>query len=107
MTATGDWTLHYNWGNTNNFAQTPITLKGDGTFSGPETGEWYEHDGRILLSFDAGPAKYGGAISDKVGSGAMSTFGTLTGTWYLTKQGVVGATAAKLSHGVDAAGNRH
>jgi hypothetical protein len=106
MTATGDWTLHFNWGNTNNFAQVGISLGADGTLSGPAAGKWHEHDGRILLSFDTGPAKYGGAVSDKVSSGAMTTFGNLAGTWYMTKQGVVGA-ASELSNAVDAVGNAH
>lgn len=68
-------------------------------------------DGTLLLSFDNGPAKYGGTIAGNVGYGASSTFdGTANGCWYLTKQGTVGIhemapeeTAGHQSH--DAAGN--
>jgi len=107
MTTTGDWTLHFNWGNTDHFAQAKITLNGDGTFAGPGPGDWYQRDGRILLSFDTGPAKYGGTVTDKIGSGAMTTFAGLTGTWYMTKHGVLGATSSSPhSNGLDAAGNQ-
>ena len=38
MSATGAWVLHYSWGSTASYAQVPITLNGDGSFSGPEAG---------------------------------------------------------------------
>ncbi|WP_370949910.1 hypothetical protein AB5J62_20540 [Amycolatopsis sp. cg5] len=105
MSAVGDWTLHYSWGNTNNFGQTPLSLKSNGTFTGSLAGKWRQQDGTLLLSFDTGPAKYGGTVDASVASGAMSTFGGLAGTWYMLKQGVVGATAEVVGS-VDAAGNK-
>ncbi|HEY3710705.1 MAG TPA: glycoside hydrolase family 43 C-terminal domain-containing protein [Amycolatopsis sp.] len=107
MTTVGDWTLHYSWGNASNFAQTPISLKSDGTLSGPGAGSWRQQDGTLQLSFDTGPAKYGGTVDANVASGAMSTFAGLTGSWFMLKQGVVAsAKADKGRIAVDALGNR-
>jgi hypothetical protein len=107
MTTVGDWTLHYSWGNADNFAQTPISLKGDGTFSGPGPGSWRGQDGTIQLSFAGGPAKYGGTVDANVASGAMSTFAGLTGSWFMLKKGVVAETKTTAARGAtDAAGNR-
>jgi hypothetical protein len=86
MSAIGEWTLHYSWGNSTNFALTPVSLKGDGSFAGPEPGAWRQQDGTILLSFDGGPAKYGGRVDANVASGAMTTFSGLAGSWYMLKQ---------------------
>lgn len=107
MSATGAWVLHYSWGSTANYAQVPITLNGDGTFGGAETGKWRLRDGTLMLSFDGGPAKYGGTIDGHVASGAMSTFGGLNGSWYLVRQGTVGieAEAGDAEATADAAGN--
>jgi hypothetical protein len=103
MSFVGDWTLHFSWGNNTSFGQTPISLKSNGTFTGPGTGAWRQQDGTVLLSFDTGPAKYGGTVDANVASGAMSTFAGLAGIWYMLKQGVVGAV--EHSNRVDAAGN--
>jgi hypothetical protein len=106
MTLPGAWVLHYSWGCTPNYAQTNITLNNDGSFGGPLTGQWRLRDGTLMLSFDSGPAKYGGTIDGNVGSGAMSTFAGLNGCWYLVRQGTVGLDAAppaELEH--DAAGS--
>jgi hypothetical protein len=106
MSLPGAWVLHYSWGATSTYAQTTLTLKNDGTFSGAGNGKWRIRDGTLLLSFDGGPAKYGGTIDGSVGSGAMSTFAGLNGTWYLTRQGTVGvAGEAAASRTHDAAGN--
>jgi hypothetical protein len=79
-------------------------------FGGDFPGKWLQQDGTLLLSYDDGPARYGGTIDGNVGSGAMSTFTGSNGCWYLTKQGTVGivaATAAAPGHKqkYDAAGN--
>jgi hypothetical protein len=106
MSLPGVWTLHYSWGATSSYAQTALTFKPDGTFSGAGNGKWRQRDGTVLLSFDGGPAKYGGTVDGSVGSGAMSTFAGLAGTWYLTRQGIKGLEAeeaAQRTH--DAAGN--
>ena len=106
MSLPGAWVLHYSWGATSSYVQTTLTLKNDGTFNGAGNGKWRIRDGTLLLSFDAGPAKYGGTIDGSVGSGAMSTFAGLNGTWYLTRQGTTGVVAeAAAARTHDAAGN--
>ena len=77
----------------------------DGTFSGPGAGKWRLRDGTLQLSFDGGPAKYGGTIDGNVASGAMSTFSGLNGSWYLVRQGTVGIEPEAVDTTVDAAGN--
>jgi hypothetical protein len=108
MSVSGNWILHYSWSCTNNYTQSNITFNPGGVFAGSLSGKWVQQDGTLLLSFDTGPAKYGGTIDGNVGSGAMSTFAGLNGCWYLTKSGTVGvaaeAAAPKQSH--DAAGNK-
>jgi hypothetical protein len=47
-------------------------------------------DGSLLLSFNSGPAKYAGTVDGSVGTGEMSTFAGLDGSWYLTRRGIVG-----------------
>jgi Zn-dependent metalloprotease len=104
----GNWVLHFSWGPTANYTQSSIVFNSNGTFAGATTGKWQQQDGTLLLSFDTGPAKYGGTIDANIGSGAMSTFSGLNGCWYLTKAGTTGATVvqaaiAEQSH--DVAGN--
>jgi hypothetical protein len=108
MSISGNWTGHYSWSCSNTYGQFNITFNANGTFGGTLPGKWVQQDGTLLLSFDTGPAKYGGTIDGHVGSGAMSTFTGSNGCWYLTQQGIVGLAAAappahKQSH--DAAGN--
>jgi autotransporter translocation and assembly factor TamB len=93
MSATGAWDLHYSWGSTASYAQIGMTLNADGTFTGPGTGKWRLRDGTLQLSFDGGPAKYGGTIDG------------LNGSWYLVRQGTVGIEPEAVEATVDAAGN--
>ncbi|HVU90710.1 MAG TPA: M4 family metallopeptidase [Jatrophihabitans sp.] len=86
----GDWVLHYSWGSTTNYGQAPLTFNGDGSFSGAAAGQWRMRDGSLLLSFNTGPAKYAGTVDSNVGTGEMSTFSGLDGSWYLTRKGIVG-----------------
>jgi hypothetical protein len=86
----GDWVLHYSWGSTTNYGQAPLTFNGDGTFAGAAAGQWRMRDGSLLLSFNTGPAKYAGTVDSNVGTGEMSTFAGLDGSWYLTRRGIVG-----------------
>jgi hypothetical protein len=94
MSVSGNWILHFSWGCTNNYGQANITFNSDGTFSGSLPGKWVQQDGTLLLSFDTGPARYGGTVDGNVGSGASSTFAGLNGCWYLTKEGTMGIMAA-------------
>ncbi len=86
----GNWILHYSWGSTTNYGQAGITFNSDGSFSGSSAGQWRMRDGTILLSFNSGPAKYAGTVDVNVANGEMSTFAGLDGSWYLTRQGIVG-----------------
>jgi hypothetical protein len=95
MTVKDSWTLHYSWGGTQTYAQAPITFNADGTFAGAYTGKWRQTSGTVLLSFDGGPAKYGGTVNGSVGSGVMSTFGGLDGCWYLSEAGTTGILPAE------------
>ncbi|HEY0689978.1 MAG TPA: hypothetical protein VGD71_13175 [Kribbella sp.] len=90
MMMTGNWVLHYSWGATSVYGQTPLTFNADGTFGGSYSGKWRKQSGTVMLSFDGGPAKYGGTVNGNVGSGAMSTFAGLDGCWYLSMQGTSG-----------------
>jgi hypothetical protein len=87
-----------------------LTFNSNGTFSGGAAGKWQQQDGTILLSFDAGPAKYAGTLDGNIGSGAMSTFSGLDGCWHLSKQGTTGLAAVMAAASqpgpIDAAGNR-
>ena len=105
MNMTGNWVLHYTWGNPDNYSQTNVTFNNNGTFSGPGTGQWRQQDGTLMLSFDSGPAKYGGTVDGNVGSGAMSTFAGLNGCWYLVKQGTSGIKGEAAAPSHDALGN--
>jgi len=111
MSVSGNWVAHYSWGCTNSYSQFSIVFNTGGTFGGTFSGKWVQQDGTILLSFNSGPAKYGGTVDGNVGSGAMSTFAGLNGCWYLSKQGTVGiaaatAEAAEHQQTHDAAGNK-
>jgi hypothetical protein len=90
MTISGSWTLHFSWGGTGSYAQTGLTFNPDRTFSGSYTGKWRQQNGTVMLGFDGGPAKYGGTVNGAIGSGVMSTFGGLDGTWYLSRAGTTG-----------------
>ncbi|MGW6281324.1 M4 family metallopeptidase [Kribbella sp. NPDC055071] len=109
----GTWILHYSWGSTTNYGQTAITFNGDGTFTGSSAGQWRMHDGTLLLSFNTGPAKYAGTVDGHVGNGEMSTFTGLDGSWYVTRQGIVGVLedvsggALSRQQPLDAAGAAH
>jgi hypothetical protein len=108
MTVSGNWIGHYSWGCTATYGQFNIDFNPGGIFGGSFPGKWVQQDGTLLLSFDTGPAKYGGTVDGNVGSGAMSTFTGLNGCWYLTKQGTLGVVAAAKAEGKqthDAAGN--
>jgi hypothetical protein len=106
MSVNGNWVLHYSWGPTNSYAQTNITFNPDGTFTGPLQGQWRQREGTLMLSFNTGPAKYGGTVDSNVASGAMSTFQGLNGCWYLLKEGTVGVQVERAKPTHDASGKK-
>jgi len=109
----GNWILHYSWGSTMNYGQASVTFNADGSFSGTNVGQWRMHDGTLLLSFNGGPAKYAGTVDSNVANGEMSTFAGLDGSWYLTRQGIVGIMedmsggALARQQALDATGSAH
>ncbi len=109
MSMNGTWTLHYSWDTGSpgprRYTTNLITFNADGTFTGPSAGRWMLRDGTLMLSFNSGPAKYGGSLVGPVGTGEMSTFGGLNGCWYLVQQGTVGVAADDDAAHHDAAGN--
>ncbi|MGW4060011.1 M4 family metallopeptidase [Amycolatopsis sp. NPDC004747] len=86
----GTWILHFSWGSTLFYGQADLTFNADGTFGGAYPGQWRMRDGGLLLAFDDGPAKYFGTVDGNVGTGEMSTFADLDGSFYLTRRGIVG-----------------
>ncbi|MGQ1838469.1 hypothetical protein ACT4S2_08430 [Kocuria turfanensis] len=93
MAISGTWVLHYSWGCTGNYGRASFDFRAEGTFSGGGfSGSWRQLDGTLLLRFADGPAQYGGTVTGRVGTGAMSTFdGSLNGCWYLIEQGAAGS----------------
>jgi hypothetical protein len=94
MAIVGDWTLHFDWGCTGNYAQVGITFNNDGTFSIPaegNSGRWVQNDGMILfqydVQFDTYNTTYGGNLAGNVMAGMSSTFAGLNGCWYAIKVG--------------------
>jgi hypothetical protein len=83
----GQWTLHYDWGYTENYFQAEMNLNGDGTLSLPpnRTARWVENDGKIMWRLDNSPTVYSGDIIGQSMVGIMSTFQGRNGCWYATK----------------------
>src|SRR4051812_50206486 len=94
MSLPGAWVLHYSWGATTSYAQTTLTLKNDGTFSGAGNGKWRIRDGTLLLSFDGGPAKYGGGDDGRRGARGGATFPGVEGPRDPTRPGGGGGGGA-------------
>ncbi len=84
------WMLHYSWGCTDPYAQTTLMFHDDGSFTGELSGRWHQQDGTLLLSFDAGSARYAGTLAGDVATGVMSTFDGADGCWRLTRKGATG-----------------
>lgn len=106
MTMNGTWDLHFSWGPTSTYSHTSLSFNSDGTFSGGSTGMWRQRDGTLMLTFNTGPAKYGGNVDGNIASGAMSTFQGMDGCWYLIKQGTTGLQLEKGKPSFDPSGNR-
>ena len=83
----GQWTLHYDWGYTENYFQAEMNLNGDGTLSLPpnRTARWVENDRKIMWRLDNSPTVYSGDIMGQSMVGIMSTFQGRNGWWYATK----------------------
>lgn len=109
MSMQGDWVLQYCWQPATQYSQANMTFNNDHTFvSGSLKGQWRLLEGTLMLSFNTGPAKYGGNLDGPAALGAMSTFGGLNGCWIMSRQGsgipAAAASAMKATH--DLSGNR-
>ncbi len=95
MTATGSWTVHYDWGLTGNFHRTHLYFNFDGTFgylAGGNDGTWTQVEGLILWKFKRLPdteynTVYSGNVNGEVMSGIMLSFNGEKGRWYAVKKG--------------------
>lgn len=67
-----------------------LTFHDNGSFTGELSGQWHQQDGTLLLSFDAGAARYAGTLAGDVATGAMTTFDGADGCWRLTRKGATG-----------------
>ena len=107
MSAVGSWTLHFSWGCTGTYSQSPITFNANGTFAlAPYTGKWVENAGKIIFKFDQAPGVYGGDEVSNAMAGISSTFAGSNGCWYAIR---VGSTSLPVHEGkpeYDAAGNK-
>jgi hypothetical protein len=110
MSIPGNWTLHFSWGCTGGYSQSPMTFNANGTFNlAPYTGKWSSVPGVILWRFDQAPnTVYAGNVIGGAMNGMMSTFGS-QGCWYaITGTGTIPAASAtaKVEHAekLDAAG---
>lgn len=104
----GEWTLHFDWNCTGNYAQVEMMLNGDGTLtlSPSATGHWVENDGKIMWNFDTGPAVYSGDIIGAAMIGIISTFHGLNGCWYALRGGSTTASFQARRPEYDVAGNK-
>jgi hypothetical protein len=107
MSMKGDWGLQYCWAPQTNYASANITFNDDRTFtSGNSKGQWRLLDGTLMLSFNDGPAKYGGNLDGNAATGAMSTFAGLNGCWMLEKHASTVRSTAAGTSAFDPSGNR-
>jgi hypothetical protein len=92
MNVVGQWILHFDWGCTGTYSQTPITFAGDQTFNVPdfgETGLWTQDGDKLMFRFDAAPnSVYDGDGVSAVMVGISSAFTGVTGCWYATQSGL-------------------
>jgi hypothetical protein len=111
MSIVGEWTLHYDWGCSGNYAQAGITFNNDGTFSTSEAsaGKWVQTDGMILFQFDQFDSiktTYGGNLAGNAMVGMSSTFAGLNGCWYAIRVGSTTMLAKERKPEFDSSGNK-
>jgi hypothetical protein len=99
MAIPGNWTLHYDWFCTGNYASTDMIFKSDGSFTLPSfgyDGRWVEVSGELIFNFSGAPTVYAGHVVGGAAVGAMTTFvaGEI-GCWYLIQEGVASRDAQK------------
>jgi hypothetical protein len=83
-TATGLWTLHYDWDCDGTIGSTDLTLNSDNSFTTGEghSGTWTQTDNLIVFTFTGGTGTvYTGYIAGPVMAGTSDTNIGLTGCW--------------------------
>jgi hypothetical protein len=108
MAIPGNWTLHFDWFCTGNYATTDMTFNADGSWTMSAfgyTGRWSEVSGEFVFNFSDAPTVYSGNFVVNAAVGAMTTFNAgETGCWYLLRSGAVAAKKDVPSY--DPAGKR-
>jgi hypothetical protein len=106
MAIPGNWTLHFDWFCTGNYAATDMTFNADGSWTMSAfgyTGRWSEVSGELVFNFSGLPTVYSGNFVVNAAVGAMTTFNPgENGCWYLLRK--VAATAQKVAPSHDPAG---
>jgi hypothetical protein len=95
LTATGSWTLHYDWELSGNYHRASIYFNFDGTFgylAGANDGTWTQIEGMIIWRFKKLPNEesisiYTGNINGNFMSGIMFSAVGEKGRWYAVKKG--------------------
>lgn len=96
MPVPGNWTLNYDWTCDGGYGTTPMTIDANGTWSNGEgyTGQWVEAAGELLFKFNNSETTYAGNIASQSVTGISTTFGGLTGCFYLLQEGAPTEVAA-------------
>ncbi len=95
LTATGSWTLHYDWELSGSYHRAQIYFNFDGTFgylAGGNDGTWTQTEGLIVWRFKKLPNQENnsicaGIIIGNIMSGIMFSAEDEKGRWYAVKKG--------------------
>jgi hypothetical protein len=93
----GSWTLFYDWNCTGNYSQTSMTVNSNGTWTNGQgySGSWVQEAGMFLFDFNNSKTTYGGNLASKSITGIQTTFGGLSGCFYMLEAGAPAAHGEK------------
>jgi hypothetical protein len=103
MAVPGNWMLYYDWNSTGHYGSTSMTISANGTWSNGQgyKGTWINVAGILMFVFNNSKTTYAGNLADLSVTGIMSTFGGLSGSFYMLEQAPAAATkAAERAHAV-------
>ena len=109
MAVTGQWTLHFDWGFTGGYGNTPMTVNANGTWTNGEgySGTWFQAAGMFVFTFNNSTVVYAGNISYMSVTGTQRGVGAMTGAFYMLQQGAAAAQAAAVAAGApDSSGKK-
>ena len=106
MPAPGNWTLFYDWGCSGSYGSTTMTVNGNGTWSNGQgyTGLWVEVAGMFLFKFNNSSTTYASNMADLSATGIMTTFGGLSGCFYMLEAHAPTAFAELAADQADSSG---